>query len=240
MPPPNINTMLLRVDSTRLHETLVRHAPDIGHGTIRNAALTAIEGAFLIPSATAVGNAPVRWLLLALATAATVSGIVETAKAMRRRTTAETLYKEITDMDRTSKRSSLIAVTDGAGRYLAYHDDGWGCWFLPNHATADDEDTNAALIRRYLHDAFGLGAGQYDLRRVTSRASEKRSAEHGGEPRHYEYTLYEARMRPGATIPQGSLPSGVVCRWMTMRDMRSDKRTEETNKDVLDLLRDSL
>lgn len=232
--------MLLMVDSTRLREMLTRHAPDIGHGTIRNAALAAIEGAFLIPSATAIGNKPVRLLFLALAIAATANGIIETVRAVRRRTTAETLYKEITDMDRTSKRSSLVAVTDGTGRYLAYRDDGWGCWFLPNHATADNEDTNVALIRRHLHDTFGIGPDGYDLRRVTSRSSEKRSAEHGGEPRHYEYTLYEARMRRGAAIPQGSLPSGVVCRWMTMRDMRSDKRTGETNKDVLDLMRDSL
>ena len=49
--------------------------------------------------------------------------------ACRNKYDAITLYEDIVNMDRTERRSSIIAVKD-ANRYLLYRDLGWGCDFF--------------------------------------------------------------------------------------------------------------
>lgn len=94
-------------------------------------------------------------------------------------------------MDRTERRSSIIAVKD-ANRYLLYRDLGWGCDFFPNHATASSTDEDVRQLTTYFADEFGIPAKDFTLSHICVKDSEKPSTEHDGEVRYYEYTLYRA------------------------------------------------
>ena len=111
--------------------------------------------------------------------------------ACRNKYDAITLYEDIANMDRTERRSSIIAVKD-ANRYLLYRDLGWGCDFFPNHATASSTDEDVRQLTTYFADEFGIPAKDFTLSHICVKDSEKPSAEHDGEVRYYEYTLYRA------------------------------------------------
>lgn len=92
-------------------------------------------------------------------------GVWSLITACRNKYDAITLYEDIANMDRTERRSSIIAVKD-ANRYLLYRDLGWGCDFFPNHATASSTDEDVRQLTTYFADEFGIPAKDFTLSHI--------------------------------------------------------------------------
>ena len=128
-------------------------------------------------------------------------------------------------MDRTERRSSIIAVKD-ANRYLLYRDLGWGCDFFPNHATASSTDEDVRQLTTYFADEFEIPAKDFTLSHICVKDSEKPSTEHDGEVRYYEYTEFHVGAKD--------------CRWMTLDEMLADPVINKINHDAVAMVRDNL
>ncbi|KFI49830.1 hypothetical protein BBRE_1128 [Bifidobacterium breve] len=156
--------------------------------------------------------------------------------ACRNKYDAITLYEDIANMDRTERRSSIIAVKD-ANRYLLYRDFRLGdATFFPNHATASSTDEDVRQLTTYFADEFGIPAKDFTLSHICVKDSEKPSAEHDGEVRYYEYTLYRASVTvmPDAWRSTEFHVGAKDCRWMTLDEMLADL---SSTKSIMMLLR---
>ena len=180
-------------------------------------------------------------LLLALSIIFMFYGVWSLITACRNKYDAITLYEDIANMDRTERRSSIIAVKD-ANRYLLYRDLGWGCNFFPNHATASSTDEDVRQLTTYFADEFGIPAKGLTLSRICVKDSEKPSTEHDGEVRYYEYTLYRASVTvmPDAWRSTEFHVGAKDCRWMTLDEMLADPVINKINHDVVTMVRDNL
>lgn len=153
---------------------------------------------------------------------------------------ADTLYRELVDMDRTAKRSSIIAVADGA-RYLLYHDAGWDCDFFPYHATVEGDEENLRRLTDYFSADFDIPESDFTLTRIGGENHEKYSTEHD-ERRWYEYTLYRADVKrmPEAWKEDRFHVGSKACRWMSVDEMMADPRIREVNADVVGMVKNRL
>lgn len=143
-------------------------------------------------------------------------------------------------MDRTEKRSSIIAISDD-NRYLLYYDVNWNCDFFPNHAIADNEDENMRLLSTYLSSNFGIPESDFNLTRVTGESREKYSTEHC-ENRFYDYTLYKASIirMPDAWKAGSFHLQSKDCKWMTTDQMMKDPVIGKVNDDVVGMVKSHL
>lgn len=232
---------MLRIDSARLDAMLQRRSPFIGFGAKAANMVAAVEAAFLLLTVFTT-DMPLGWRVGygVLGALAFVYAVIAEIMAWVRGYDADALYEELVNMDRTAKRSSIVAVRDGA-RYLLYHDAGWDCDFFPNHATADGEEENRRLLADYLSTGFGIPKTDFTLTRVGGEAHEKHSTEHD-EDRWYEYTLYRADVRslPAAWRADRFRVGSRDCRWMSVDEMMADPRIREVNADVVGMVRNRL
>ena len=234
--------MVLRIDEAELRARLFEHKEQIGFGPIANGVVIIIEGLFYIPAALTSGLDQIfQGLLLALSIIFIFYGVWSLITACRNKYDAITLYEDIANMDRTERRSSIIAVKD-ANRYLLYRDLGWGCDFFPNHATASSTDEDVRQLTTYFADEFGIPAKDFTLSHICVKDSEKPSTEHDGEVRYYEYTLYRASVTvmPDAWRSTEFHVGAKDCRWMTLDEMLADPGINKINHDVVAMVRDNL
>lgn len=155
--------MMLRIDSTRLHDQLEQRKEWIGFAPRATHVIALVEGLFLI--LTAVTTSIGYWWRLGFTVAAAIATIYAFISAIitwSKGYSAEVLYKELIDMDRTERHSSIIAINDG-NRYLLYHDTGWDCDFFPNHATADNEAGKSPSPHRLLVQWLRHSTGRFHI-----------------------------------------------------------------------------
>lgn len=155
--------MMLRIDSTRLHDQLEQRKEWIGFAPRATHVIALVEGLFLI--LTAVTTSIGYWWRLGFTVAAAIATIYAFISAIMtwsKGYSAEVLYKELIDMDRTERHSSIIAINDG-NRYLLYHDTGWDCDFFPNHATADNEAGKSPSPHRLLVQWLRHSTGRFHI-----------------------------------------------------------------------------
>lgn len=230
--------MMLHIESTRLRYLLEQRRERIGFGHRASHLAAVAEGSFLILTALTT-NMGFWWMLAfaAVAIGTTAYALLSTIITWDKGYNAEKLYGELVDLDRTEIRSSIIAINDG-NRYLLYHDTGWDCDFLPNHATAENEETNLRMLTDYLSRGFDIPADDFTLTRVTAESHEKWSTEHH-ETRVYDYTLYKATITrmPEAWKTEHFHVDSKDCRWMTVDEMLADPRTSEINADVIGMVK---
>lgn len=230
--------MLLRIDSARLHDRLQQRREMIGFGSRAVHLVAVVEGVFLI--LTAVTTSMGYWWRIGFVVAATVvtmyaaiSVIITWSKGYN----ADDLYQEMVALDRTERRSSIIAINDG-NRYLLYHDTAWDCDFFPNHPTSENDEDNLRRLTRYLSDGFDIPQSDFTLVRIAHENHEKYSTEHH-EKRWYEYTLYHAdiiRMPQVWRHDQFHVDSK-DCLWMTVEQMMDNPIIRERNADVVGMVR---
>ncbi|WP_225433073.1 MULTISPECIES: DUF1206 domain-containing protein [Bifidobacterium] len=233
--------MMLRIDSARLDAMLQRRSPFIGFGAKATNMVAAIEGAFLVLTVFTTAM-PMGWRIAygVLGGLAFFYAVAAEIMAWVKGYDADTLYRELVDMDRTAKRSSIIAVRDGA-RYLLYHDAGWDCDFFPNHATAEGDEENLRRLEDYFSSGFDIPQSDFTLTRIGGEAHEKYSTEHD-ERRWYEYTLYRADVKhmPDAWRADSFHVDSKDCRWMSVDEMMADPRIREVNADVVGMVKNRL
>lgn len=231
---------MLRIDERELKAKLNEHKSLIGWGSLGDGIANVVAGVFYIVTVwtTPELRQPARWTLYALGVIIIGVGV---AALLSKRLSAAKLYKEIGTMNR--RPSSLIAVRDGgemSNRYLAYYDEQWGCWFLPNRRSFDSYSEDKAKVAEYLSAEFKIPESDFSLGFVGTTTSVKWSTEHN-EERTYDYRLYMARVSavPSAWGLDGEFRVGSKrCRWMTLDDMRNDPKVYEINRDVIQMLGD--
>lgn len=152
---------------------------------------------------------------------------------------ADKLLKDVEAMDRTERRSPIIAVRNATNnfknRYLVYYDDGWKCDFFPNHRTAETQDADEKHIVEYLSDSFEIPADDFSITHVGADSKAKASAEHDNELRYYDYQFYKADVNrvPKAWKGDSFSVGSKRCRWMTLDEMLRDPNIEKKNHDVI-------
>lgn len=233
--------MILRLDSTRLHDRLQQRSEWIGFGPKATHIIAVVEGLFLI--LTALTTTMGYWWRIGftvIAVGVTVYSIASAIMTCRNGYDAQKLYEELIGMDRTERHSSIIAINDG-NRYLLYHDTQWDCDFFPNHATASTDGENERLLSNYLSTGFDIPESDFTLTRITSESHEKYSPEHD-ETRYYDYTLYKATINrmPEAWKHDRFHVDSKDCMWKTTAQMLDDPVIREHNSDVVGMVRTHL
>ncbi len=150
--------------------------------------------------------------------------------------------EDIRNMDRTEKRSSIIAVRDtakGTNRFLLYRDVRWECDFFPNRDTSGNVSMEKPELQEWLSDKYGIPKSSFRLKYLYEMNHSKPSLSHHGEMRDYIYRLWVAdivdmpQVWKSATFDIG----GLHCRWATIADMEADSRIMEVNEDVVDMVK---
>ena len=146
-------------------------------------------------------------------------------------------------MDRTEKRSSIIAVRDASGnarnRFLLYHDTRWDCDFFPNHDTVGTVPMEAPELSRWLSGTFEIPETSFSLEYVREMSHSKPSLSHGGQMRDYVYRLWVADVTklPAAWQSDRFTVGGFDCRWETIAGMEGTPRIMEVNDDVVGMVK---
>jgi hypothetical protein len=238
--------VILRIDQQELESYVSEHSHEVGKGDLPSWITNFVAGIFLIPSATTVGNVLARWVLLSAAVLYVVWSVCRIVKIYNNSFDANELLKGVETMDRTERRSSIIALRDATGefknRYLLYRDDGWGCDFFPNHKTADPTSLDQQQITDYISNTFGIPKESFDLAYVGHDVSEKKSTEHNDELRYYDYQLYSAEVKdiPDSWKDASFKVGSKRCKWMSIDEMLSDDEIKKTNYDVVSMVRDKI
>ena len=146
-------------------------------------------------------------------------------------------------MDRTEKRSSIIAVRDASAqarnRFLLYYDARWDCDFFPNHATEGTVPMEKPALANWLSGAFEVPQSSFTLTYIREMTHTKPAVSHDNQLRDYVYRLWVADVNP---LPQewqadSFTVGGYQCRWETIAGMESNKRLMEVNDDVVGLVK---
>jgi hypothetical protein len=238
--------VILRIDHKDLENYISKHSNEIGKGDLPSWITNLVAGVFLIPSAWSVGNNVVKSVLLCCALAYCLWTACRIVKIIKNPFDANKLLKGVETMDRTKRRSSIIALRDATGefknRYLLYRDDGWGCDFFPNHKTADPTSLDQQQITDYISNTFGIPKESFDLAYVGHDVSEKKSTEHNDELRYYDYQLYSAEVKdiPDSWKDASFKVGSKRCKWMSIDEMLSDDEIKKTNYDVVSMVRDKI
>lgn len=146
-------------------------------------------------------------------------------------------------MDRTKKRSSIVAVRDASGtvrnRYLLYRDNRWECDFFPNHGTEGTVPMEKPALAEWLSGQFEIPESALGLTYIREMSHSKPSLSHGGEMRDYVYRLWIADVTemPDAWKHERFTVGGLSCRWATIADMEADSRIMEVNDDVVGMVK---
>ncbi|MFC0266338.1 hypothetical protein [Alloscardovia macacae] len=156
--------------------------------------------------------------------------------------TVDRLSEDIVELDRTERRSSIIAIRDpqAPSRYLVYKDTGWGCDLFPNVATREPAENDVQHIRESLQKNYGLHA--HDIKSLTfmgRQENEKPSPEHKGELRYYTYSIYNAQLEhvPAEWQHDTFTIDNRECAWKTLDEMNADEHTHQINADVLSFVK---
>lgn len=238
--------MILRIDQKDLQSYLAEHSNEIGKGDLETWVTNALAGVSFVLSAWAVENIFLKWVLGIIAVAYCVWTACKLVKIIRNPFDANKLLKGVETMDRTERRSSIIALRDATGefrdRYLLYRDDGWGCDFFPNHKTSEPISSDKQQIADYISNTFGIPKESFELAYVGHDVSEKESTEHNNELRYYDYQLYNAEVKkiPDSWKANSFNVGSKRCRWMSIDEMLSDDEIKKTNYDVVSMVRDKI
>lgn len=153
------------------------------------------------------------------------------------------LLEEIRHMDRTEKRSSIVAVRDASGdarnRYLLYEDVRWDCDFFPNHDTEGSVNMEKPELAKWLSGTFEIPESSFVLTYVREMSHSKPSRSHGGEIRDYVYRLWVADVTdlPEAWKRERFKVGGFSCRWETIAGMESNPHIMKINEDVVGMVK---
>lgn len=237
---------LLHIDEDQLHALLAQQKENIG--TVRFPEFVNFAGglSLVVTAWTGLSNVFLKWGCTGLGVLLSVLSLIRLFRSFLHAMDAETLYKEIVNLDKVERRSSIVAIRDTyqqyPHRYLLYHDEGWDCDFFPNHASASTNKATTALLSSYLSDQLEIPETEIDIQFVREGTNEKPSTEHGGELRLYTYWLYNVTI---AAIPDfwkqdEFVIAGRHYKWMSTDSMLADERIREVNSDVVSLVRDTL
>ena len=144
-------------------------------------------------------------------------------------------------MDRTEKRSSIVAVRDpqDKSRYLLYRDVRWDCDFFPNHDSDGTVPMEEPVLKEWLSDTFHIPEDAFTLSYIREMSHTKPSVSHGGALRDYVYRLWVADVskKPAEWNVDRFVEGGYECRWETIAGMEADPRIMEVNEDVVGLVK---
>lgn len=170
-------------------------------------------------------------------------GIYETVQAACRPYDHQQLMEDIRKMDRTEKRSSIIAVRDSSGearnRFLLYWDTRWECDFFPNHDTEGSVPMEKPELSKWLSGTFEIPEASFRLEYLREMAHSKPSVSHGNKMRDYVYRLWVADVTelPDPWRHDAFEVGGLHCRWMTIAEMEDSPRIMEINDDVVGMVK---
>lgn len=136
------------------------------------------------------------------------------------------------------RRFTLVAVKNTfdkfPNKFLLYHDDDWDCEFFPNYPTADYDNEENIKVR--LANDLKIDSKTIHLK-FADREVQKKFKPSANEYRIYEHTLFEATIDH---LPEDMRTSfirdGKKYCWMTIDQMKSDRKIKEKNGEVIDFV----
>lgn len=243
---PDTSMKLLQIDQNELH-ALMNEKSDV-IGTNWFAELVNLSGGISLLLTTIFGI-NILWIQIItgiLSIVIIAVGIYRLIKGLKKSENAQKLYKEITQLDKVERRSSIVAIKDTyqqhPHRYLLYHDDGWNCDFFPNHKTIEGIKHNMSSLLDHLSSELEIDRDDIELHYIRDDMNEKPSTEHNGEMRLYIYSLYSAVIHniPSYWQQDEFEIAGRRYKWMSTDGMLTDARIRDVNSDVVSLVRDYL
>lgn len=243
-PHISLTMMTLRIDDAELKSLLVEHSKQIGHGSWASGAADVVAGAgWPMAAFAAPWPAFVQWPLGMLGFAYSIYGGYEIVRACRKPYDHVKLLEDIKSMDRTEKRSSIVAVRDASGdtrnKFLLYWDVRWECDFFPNNDTEGTVPMEKPELSKWLSGTFGIPESSFELTYIREMTHSKPSLSHGGKMRDYVYRLWTAdvTVMPEAWKCETFTAGGYRCRWDTIAGMESNSRIMEVNEDVVGMVK---
>ncbi|WP_346682319.1 DUF1206 domain-containing protein [Bifidobacterium pullorum] len=236
--------MTLRINDAELEALLAERSGRIGCGSWKVGVSDILAGAGWPMAAFPSGWCPLlKWPLGLAGIGYSVYGLASVIRSVRDPYDHKKLLEEIKQMDRTEKRSSIVAVRDASGtarnRYLLYEDTRWGCDFFPNHDTEGTVQMEKPELSKWLSGTFEIPESAFNLSYIREMSHSKPSRSHGGEMRDYVYRLWVADVTEMPEVwkqPQFEV-GGYSCRWETIAGMEADQHIMEINEDVVGMVK---
>jgi len=238
-----IELMKLRIDDAELEKLLAEHSRYIGKSLAAGA--SDIIGGAGWPMAAFASPWPayVQWPIGLAGFVYSAYGAYEMMQAKRKPYNYEQLMEDIRNMDRTEKRSSIIAVRDSSGnarnKFLLYWDSRWKCDFFPNHDTEGSVPMEKPELSKWLSGTFEIPESAFNLEYLREMTHSKPSVSHNNEMRDYIYRLWVADVTemPDSWNHDSFEVGGYRCQWMTIADMETSSRIMEINEDVVGMVK---
>lgn len=168
-------------------------------------------------------------------------GIVLMAK--RNDYSAEVLKEEINDLNRMEHPFSIMGIRDSyneyANRFLLYYDTRWKCYLFPNGKSSEDEEKNEQYLKRDISNSLKISPEAVRIERIGERIHQKYSVS-DQIMKLYHHTFYELHV---AEFPEEARKTEFVIdgksfRWMSIAEMEKDKRIQEVNRDIVEIVKE--
>lgn len=156
---------------------------------------------------------------------------------------ADTLYNDITSLDETAHRYSLVAIKDTFNKYpnhfLVYYNEKWDCKFFFSFKTIPSNDI--ANLRERISNELKIPQESISLEKRAER-TQRKFAPADSIQKSYAHTLYYAEIKDIPAEYQHSLFS-IGSRqyyWLTIDEMEMDEQVRERNMDVVSFVKECI
>lgn len=163
--------------------------------------------------------------------------------AKRNDYSAEVLKEEINDLNRMEHPFSIMGIRDSyneyANRFLLYYDTRWKCYLFPNGKSSEDEEKNEQYLKRDISNSLKISPEAVRIERIGERIHQKYSVS-DQIMKLYHHTFYELHV---AEFPEEARKTEFVIdgksfRWMSIAEMEKDKRIQEVNRDIVEIVKE--
>lgn len=237
--------MKLIIDADKFKDYTTIHKADIGVDVAASCSGVVTGLSIFIPALQSIRmaeavNAP-DWILFVVGFAAFCYGIYRLTQFIRRRYSAKMLYKDVKNMDETRHRFSLVAIKDTfntyPNRFLLRHDNDWECDLFFSFRTQDNEDKDAENIKSRLSHLLKVSRNEITVKYINETLQTKFSQK-DKVTKVYDHKLYMAEISnfPDSEKKETFVTDGVVYKWRTIEEMRTDPDIQKKNMDVVDFV----
>lgn len=236
--------MKLLIDDVKLNLLLTQKKQYIGKAVVWDSVLSSVSLLISVWLATfrdyfGVPGTALKVFFAIVGVAFTIKAVLDVRKSQKDKYTYEDLLKDINKLNEITHNHSIAVIKDTynefSNRYLVYEDKKWDCDFFMNYK---DNANNEEFIKSRLSSELKINKDDITLRYFGSDIREKFS-ETAKKNKLYNHKFYFAEI---ASFPEPMKSDtfeidGKTYKWRCISDMEQDKKIQEKNMDILNVVK---
>ena len=153
------------------------------------------------------------------------------------------LFDDINNINQIMHPFSIVAIKDTfneyPNRFLLYYDEQWDCKFFFNYKTMENDTFNEENIKVRLANELHIDKESIKLEFKTEAIQRKYSVK-DSQYKVYDHKVYRADISQFSDLIKKTEfeINNKKFYWMSIEDMKKDKRIREINSDVVSLVND--